>query len=315
MAARARGQKYVRHMPYLCLQGLLDLAGLHRASRCSDFASCAVTAAFKIAGLCVPPGRSAGLKPDVCLPYNRLRPAHLAPFGNTFSRQLCQSTAPKSAVQRQQLAAYAMASKDQAVAVREPSAVLEKEVTTAEVPLNLVTPLKQETIKRRKSSKNADTQSLVASAGYADTLADRIKAGTGRRKTAQSKTHVSSAAVNSLAEAVDAVIAPGTGATERYMDSRDADRNVPMSIPGGSDEQQQHAKLQASHAQSAQQLGMHQQMPAPVQTSVELPRKSKKQKSGKGTRSDVLQTASRLAQGPSVTQDTLQEDYKVCHQA
>lgn len=302
-------------MPYLCLQGPVDLAGLHRASRCSDFASCAVTVALKIAGLCVPPGTSAVLQPGTCSPYHCYRPAYLAPFGNAFSRRLCQSTALKSAVQRQQLAAYAMTGKDLAMAVRQPSAILEQQVITAEVPLNLVTPLKQETTKRRKSSKNTDTHSLVASAGYADTLADRIKAGTGRRKTTQSKTHVSSAAVNSLAEAVDAVIAPGTGATERYMDSRDADRNVPMSIPGGSDEQQQHAALQASHAQSAQQLGIHQQMPAPVQPSVELPRKSKKQKAGKGTKSDVLQTATQLAQGPSVTQDTLQEDDKVCHQA
>ena len=198
------------------------------------------------------------------------------------------------------------------MAVRQPSAILEQQVTTAEVPLNLVTPLKQETTKRRKSSKKADRHSLVASAGYADTLADRIKAGSGRRKTTQSKTHVSSAAVNSLAEAVDAVIAPGTGATERYMDSRDADRNVPMSIPGGSDEQQQHAALQASHAQSAQQLGIHQQTHAPVQSSVELPRQSKKHKVGKGIKSEVLQAASQLAQGPSVTQDTLQEDDKVC---
>ena len=200
------------------------------------------------------------------------------------------------------------------MAVRQPSGILEQEVTTAEAPLTLVTPLKQETTKRRKSSSNADTQGLLASAGYADTLADRIKAGSGRRKTTHSKTHVSSAAVNSLAEAVDAIIAPESGATERYMDSRDADRNVPMSIPGASEEQQQHALLQASHAQSAQQLGVH-QMPAPVQSSVELPHKSKKQKAGKGAKSDVLQTASQLAQGPSVIQDTLQEDDKVCIRA
>lgn len=299
--ARASSQKYSRHMPYLCLQGPLDLAGLHRASRCSDFAPCAVTAVLKIAGLSVPPGRSAGVQAGVFLSY------HLAPVGNTFSRQLCQRTAPVAVVQRP---AYAMAGKDQAMAVRQPSAILEQEVTTAEVPLNLVTPLKQETSKRRKSSSKADTQGLLASAGYADTLADRIKAGSGRRKTTQSKTHVSSAAVNSLAEAVDAAIAPGKGATECYMDSRDADRNVPMNIPGGSDEQQQHAALQASHAQSAQQQGNHQHMPAP-ESSVELPQKSKKQKASRGTKPDVLQTACQLAQGPSVTQNVLQEDDKV----
>ncbi|KAA6425044.1 MAG: UV damage endonuclease [Trebouxia sp. A1-2] len=205
-----------------------------------------------------------------------------------------------------------MAGLKQSVAERQPSAVLEQEVSTAEVPVTLVTPAKKEKARKHSKASKSDTDALLASTGCADTLADRIKAGSGRRRLTQSKTHIPSAAVSSLAEAVDRIIAPETGASERFMDSRDADSNIPRDIPGASREQQQHAAMQSSNQEAGQSFNADLQTGAHEQSGSEAPAKPiKKRKEGKGRKSDLLQTASQLAQGSNSTQDILKEDDKV----
>ena len=204
-----------------------------------------------------------------------------------------------------------MAGSQQSVAVRQPSAVLEQEVSTAEVPLTLATPAKKEQARKQSKASQSDTDALLATTG-ADTLADRIKAGTGRRRPTRSMTHIPSPAVYSLAESVDRIIAPETGATERFMDSRDADSNIPRDIPGASHEQQQHAAMQSSNEEAGQDLDAHLQIGTREQLGTETAGKlKKKRKEGKRRKSDLLQTASQLAQGSDATQDILKEDDKV----
>ncbi|DBA81748.1 TPA: hypothetical protein ACH3X1_007483 [Trebouxia sp. C0004] len=205
-----------------------------------------------------------------------------------------------------------MAGLKHSVAVQQPSAVLEQEASIAEVPLTLATPAKSEKACKQSKASKSDTDALLTSTDCADTLADRIKAGTGRRRLSQSKAHIPSAAVTSLAESVDRIIAPETGATERFMDSRDADSNIPRDIPGASHEQQQHAALQSSNEEAGQDPTADLQIGAHEQPGTEAPGKlKKKRKKGKGRRSDLVQTASQLAQGPNATQDILKEDDKV----
>ncbi len=294
------------------VQGHIDLAGLHTANRGVKTVSSVLVAVYKIAGSSVLPRITPGVQAVCCLPCQQFsRPACLV-LQSSFSQQIRQksvSTAAKVLLQRPQLAAHGMAGLKQSVAVRQPAAVLEQEVSTAEVPLTLATPAKKEKAHKQSQASKSDTDALLASNGCADTLADRIKAGTGRRRLTQFKTHIPSAAVNSLAESVDRIIAPETGATERFMDSRDADSNIPRDIPGASLEQQQHAAMQSSNEAAGQGLvaGAHEQ--AGTETAG---KSKKKRKEGKGHKSDLLQTASQLAQGSNSTQDILKEDDKVC---
>lgn len=298
------------------MQGHIDLAGLHTANRGVKTVSSVFLAFHKIAGPSVLPRVIPGVQAVWCLPCQQYtRPACLVPQ-SSFSQQIRQrsaATAAKDLLHRPQLAAHAMAGLKQSVAERQPSAVLEQEVSTAEVPVTLVTPAKKEKARKHSKASKSDTDALLASTGCADTLADRIKAGSGRRRLTQSKTHIPSAAVSSLAEAVDRIIAPETGASERFMDSRDADSNIPRDIPGASREQQQHAAMQSSNQEAGQSFNADLQTGAHEQSGSEAPAKPiKKRKEGKGRKSDLLQTASQLAQGSNSTQDILKEDDKVC---
>jgi len=298
------------------VQGHTDLAGLHTANRSVKTVSSVLLAFYKIAGPSVLPRIIPGVQAVCCLPCQQpTRPACLV-LQSSFSQQIRQksaSTAVKVLLHRPQLAAHAMAGLKQSVAVRQPSAVLEQEVSTAEVPLTLATPAKKETARKQSKATKSNTDALLASTGCADTLADRIKAGTGRRRPTQSKTHIPSAAVISLAESVDRIIAPETGATERFMDSRDADSNIPRDIPGASLEQQQHAAMQSSNQEAGQGFHADLQTGAHEQSGTEAPGNLKqKRKGGKGRKSDLLLTASQLAQGPNATQDILKEDDQVC---
>ena len=200
-----------------------------------------------------------------------------------------------------------MSGNAQSVALSQPSGLLDQQVTTAEVPITLDTPARKESKSQSRKladQSKSDTDSQLVSTGFADSLADRIKAGTGRRKTTQSKTHVPSAAVESLAEAVDTIIAPGAGATERFLDSRDANRNVPSDIPGASEQQQQHAAAQPDHPRPGQHLGIE-------AASSALPEKPKKHRRSKHSKPALTENAPQLAQGPALIQDAFQEDEKV----
>ena len=117
--------------------------------------------------------------------------------------------------------------------------------------------------------------------------------------------------MRALADTIDAAIAPNTGASERYLDSRDADHNVPEDIPGMSDEQMQHREQPAATPQAASGVGKaasnddRQQAPA-------TPAQVKPKRSRKGSKAALLQTAAELAQSPDVSEDVLQEDEQVC---
>ena len=293
------------------MQGHIDLAGLHTANRGLK----TVSGVFhKIGGPSVLPRIIPGVQADCCLACQRIfRPACLV-LQSSFSQQSRQKsalTAIKVSLHRPQLVAHAMAGSQQSVAVRQPSAVLEQEVSTAEVPLTLATPAKKEKARKESKASKSDTDALLATTG-ADTLADTIKAGTGRRRPTRSMTHIPSPAVYSLAESVNRIIAPETGATERFMDSRDADSNIPRDIPGASHEQQQHAAMQSSNEEAGQDRDADLQIGTREQVGTETAGKlKKKRKEGKRRKSDLLQTASQLAQGSDPTQDILKEDDKV----
>lgn len=308
-----RSRAELTHAVLVYVQGHIDLAGLHTARRGLKTASSAFLAVYKIAGPSLVPRTALGGQAVYCLPCQQFsRPARSV-LQSSFRQQIRQKsvlTAVKGLLHRPQLAAHAMAGSQQSAAVRQPSAVLEQEVSTAEVPLTLATPAKKEKACKHSKASKSDTDALLAST---DTLADRIKAGTGRRRLTQSKTHIPSAAVNSLTESVDRIIAPETGSTERFMDSRDADSNIPRDIPGASYEQQQHAAMQSSSEAAGQGLSADLQTGAHEQPGTETAGKlKKKRKEGKGRKSDLLQAASQLAQGSNLTLDIVKEDDKVC---
>ncbi|KAL3142635.1 hypothetical protein ABBQ38_002945 [Trebouxia sp. C0009 RCD-2024] len=208
-----------------------------------------------------------------------------------------------------------MAGKKQSAIRAQPSGVFEQEVVTQEIPLSVTTPAKKS--RRGQGTTDANqiahsTDALVASSGFTDTLADRIKSGSGRRKTktTTAKTDVGAAAVNALADIIDAMIMPGQGRTERYLDSRDADLNVPDHIPGASSEQRQHAKQPAARqAVPSGQASGH--APDGTQTPELRSRQPAKKRQSKVAKPGVIQIASELAQGPDVYEDKLQEDEKV----
>lgn len=210
----------------------------------------------------------------------------------------------------------AMAGKQQSAAAAQSAGVFEQEVTTQNIPLSVTTPAKKS--HRGQATTDVDhvaqsTDTLAASSGFADSLADRIKSGSGRRKTkiTKAKTDVGAAAVNALADIIDAMIMPGQGATERYLDSRDADRNVPDHIPGASAEQVQHAK-QPAVGQAAPSGKAAADAPAGTQTPELRSKGPVKPRQSKGSKAGIIQIASQLAQGPDVCEDKLQEDQKVC---
>ena len=214
-----------------------------------------------------------------------------------------------------------MTSKKQSVIAAQPSGVLEQEVTTEEFPLTARTPAKQE----RKLKGTKKTQEGHRNAGapttpdFSYSMADRIMSGSGRRKTTKSQADVGAAAINALADTVDAIIMPGQAVTERFLDSRDADRNVPDQIPGASAQQMQHSeemqhakehaharqsdKADADAASSALQSG--------VQMSDPKPSKTVRKRRSPAAKPALVQTVAGLAQGPNVSEDVLQEDDKV----
>lgn len=283
--------------------------------QCQKAISAQVLQTYKIAALNLSKGCSAGLQLHTCsaCQHHTRSPVPVSPLAPQF-RQLkpfgvhCEpSSKPFSTV--------AMACKKQSAIAAQPSGVFEQEVVTQEVPLSVTTPAK----KSRRGQVTTDTNqvvhstdALVASAGFTDTLADRIKSGSGRRKTkiTKAKTDVGAAAVNALADIIDAMIMPGQGATERYLDSRDADLNVPDHIPGASSEQRQHAKQPAARAAvpSRQATG---DAPDGTQTPELRSKQPVKKRRSKVAKPGVIQIASELAQGPDMCEDKLQEDQKV----
>lgn len=214
-----------------------------------------------------------------------------------------------------------MAGKGQSVTEAQPSGVLEQETVVQEIPLSVSTPAKhprkgQVSTAPDQVGQGADAP--LATSGFSDSLADRINSGSGRRKTtktAKTKTDIGAAAVNALSDIIDAMIMPGQGSTERYLDSRDADCNVPGDIPGASHEQMQHAKQPArgpTHAGQASDAAPSSMQQSIVQTPEPRSRKSVKRWQSKAAKTAMLQAASELADGPGVCEDKLQEDEKVC---
>lgn len=196
----------------------------------------------------------------------------------------------------------------------QPSGTLEQEEVHVDIPLGLRTPNKYEGRKSLTGNYNQEPAAAVGDLEYSghQTLADRIKSRS-RRSTNHSSLQVPSAAVNALAETIGAAIATNTGASERYLDSRDADHNVPGDIPGVSDEQIQiqHRQQPAATSQAAVGVGKaasiddrRQGAATPAQVKPKRPRK--------GSKAALLQTAAELAQSPDVSEDVLQEDKQVC---
>ena len=206
-----------------------------------------------------------------------------------------------------------MAHQEQAVAVSQPSGTVEQTETTIGIPLSVRNPTSKGKKSRKKTVIGDTTASdALVAAALSETLADRIKAGSGRRRITQSTTaHVPSAAVSALAEAVDRALAPEDGATERYLDSRDADHNVPSDIPGASAEQRQHAQQNGDLDNT--QNAASQAAPDSQQIGIVKTKKFRKQKKDKSyEKPALLQAASQLAQGPSAVTDVLEEDEQVC---
>ena len=222
---------------------------------------------------------------------------------------------------RHSQAALSMPQQQQAVAVSQPSGSVEQTETTVDIPLSISTPANKakKSLKPKQSANGNDSvqlsDALIPGPAFGESLADRIKAGTGRRRTTQQKAHVPSAAVVALAETVDRALAPEEGTTERYLDSRDADLNVPTDIPGASEEQQQHAATSANAADFGQQAAGQSAAHAAAETGQGAVAKSKKPKRHKkdsnGNKDASLQPASQFAQGPSVVTDMLEENDKV----
>lgn len=208
-----------------------------------------------------------------------------------------------------------MASKKQSAIAAQPSGVLEQEVSTETIPLTVPTPAKQE--RKGKATKRTSDASqhpgALTTTEFSDSLADRIKSGSGRQKTTKSKTDVGAAAINALADIVDAMIMPGQATTDRFLDSRDADRDVPDQIRGASAEQMQHAKEQASahHGGKANIDAAGSILQDSVQTPEPKAAKAVKKRQSKAAKPVLAQTVAGLAQGPDVSEDILQEDDKV----
>lgn len=218
-----------------------------------------------------------------------------------------------------------MAGKHQSAMAAQPSGVLEQETVIQEIPLSVSTPAKHPRkgqVSTASDQVGQDADAPLATSGFSDSLADRIKSGSGRRKatkTTKTKTDIGAAAVNALSDIIDAMIMPGQGSTERYLDSRDADCNVPADIPGASDEQMQHANQPASgpsaHVGRASDGAPSSMQQSIVQTPEPRSRKSVKRGQSKAAQTAMLQAASDLADGPDVCEDKLQEDAKVCCRA
>ena len=262
-----------------CMQGHRDLAGLHGATRGPILVSSAILPLCKIAGPAVLTGRTAGLQAGLCSACPQLaRPAAPSVACHPVLSQLRHFTSSRASF-RQTIAGHSMAVHGQSQVLPQPSGVLEQEVTTVEIPLSITTPAQKDSRFKHHNATHhfqSSTSAVLASSSFTESLAERIKAGAGRRNTTQVKTHVPSAAVKSLADTVDAIIAPDAGATARYHDTTNAEHNAPSNVPGMSDEQ---------------------------------PKKRRKSRSSKPA---LLQTAAQLAQAPVVMHDVLQEDAKVC---
>ena len=215
-----------------------------------------------------------------------------------------------------------MARKGKSAMTAQPSGVLEQETVVQEVPLGVSTPAKHSRkgqVGTAADQVGQDADALLATSGFSDSLADRIKSGIGRRKatkTTKTKTDVGAAAVNALSDIINAMIMPGQDSTERYLDSRDADCSVPADIPGASHEQVQHANQPArrptAHAGYASDDGPFGTQQSIVQTPEPKSRKSVKRGQSKAAETAMLQAASELADGSDVCEDKLREDEKVC---
>ena len=207
----------------------------------------------------------------------------------------------------------------QSVSSAQPSGVLEQEIVTQEIPVSLVTPAKKERKSKltgRPHDADHSTAAVECSSEFSHSLADRIKSGSGRPKPAKvtkATTPVGTATINALADTVAAMITPGQGATERYLDSRNADRNIPDGIPGASEEQLQHVQEQTAAntdskaAASAASNALLSSVPMPEPKA----RKGVQKKQGKSVKPALSQVISELAPQPNVSEDVLQEDTKV----
>ena len=288
------------------------LARARTWQQCQTFISAKLLPAHKIETLGLSQGRGVGLQLHVCSGCQRYtRPT--VPLSRPFGIHCKTSSRAVSSV--------AMAGQQQSANAAQPSGVLEQETSTQEIPLSVSTPPRtphQGQVRVAADQTDQHSGILTSSSGFSESLADRIKSGSSRRKTVKTtktKTDVGAAAVNALSDIINAMIMPGQGSTERYLDSRDADRNVP-GIPGASHEQVQHAKQPAtkpaSHAGQTSDAASPSMQQSTVQTPEPRSRKSTKRRQSKGAKAGVLQTASELAHGPNMCEDNLQEDAKVC---
>lgn len=275
--------------------------------------------AYKTETLALPQGRRASLQLHICSG----KPTVL--LSNLVSQfRLLRPIGIYCKISSRATSSVAMAGQQQSTVAARPSGVLQQETTMQEFPLSTSTPTKNPHQGQASTAGGQIDQhsgALTATSGFSESLADRIKSGSGRRratKTTETKKDVGAAAVDALSDIINAMIMPGQGATERYLDSRDANRNVPGDIPGAScdHEQEQHAKQPATTPASHAGLTSDAASPSMQQSTVQTPeprsRKSTNRRQSKDAKAAVLQTASELARGPDVCEDKLQEDTKVC---
>lgn len=302
------------------LQASLTLARWQRAN-CSLALSQLGLPAFKIASIINLTGRGAGVPAGFCSARQHISALAPRPVRRLWHPSpICwqpPAALPAAAGCRHSWSAYNMANQEKTMISSQPSGLLQQMESQIQVPLSMQTPATTDRRPRKSKqlqalSENHALPDTLVHTAFGESLADRIKAGSGRRRTAQSKAHVPSAAVDALAEVVDRVVAPSSGATERYLDSRDADSNIPPDVPGASAEQQQHAAEQAGMAADRQQatdesVATHSQQDGAVQ----IIKPQRRKKAGKSSKSDLLQTGSELALEPGVTTNVLEENDKV----
>ena len=289
------------------------LARARTWQQCQKFMFAKLLPAYKTETLALPQGRRASLQSHICsgkptVPLSILVSEFrlLRPIG-IYCKTSSRATS-----------SVAMAGQQQSSIAAQPSGVLQQETTTQEIPLSISTPTKDPHQGQASTAGGQiDQPSGAMTSGFSQSLADRIKSGSGRRKaTKTTEKDVGAAAVDALSDIINAMIMPGQGATERYLDSRDANRSVPGDIPGASCEQEQHAKQPAtrpaSHAGQTSDAALPSMQQSTVQTPEPRSRKSTNRRQSKEAKAAVLQTASELALGPDVYEDKLQEDKKVC---
>ena len=287
------------------------LAQLGTWKHCLKLISAQALQTYKIEAISLPKGWGAGPQLHTCSACHHHTRSPVPVTSLASQLRLSKPFGAHCKASNKQFSTVAPAGKNQLAMAFQHSGVFKQEVVTQEISNGVSTPVKK--ARRRQVITNAGqvTQSpdtLVTSSDFADSLADRIKSGSGRRrtKTTKAKTDVGAAAVNALADVIDAMTMPSQGATKRYLDSRDADLNVPEHSLRASSEQTQHV-LQPTKRQAVPSGDA----PDGVKTPELQPRQHVKKRRSKSAKPGVIQIGSELAQGPDVSEDKLLEEAKV----